>query len=55
MNGAASGPADYWHTKYPDHRWVLGFADGHSAFTWLVLVKGVKLMYTNDYSFDRDH
>jgi prepilin-type N-terminal cleavage/methylation domain-containing protein len=55
MAGTAAAKTDYWHTKYPDHRWVLGFADGHSAFTRLVLVQGNAVMFTNDYSFDRDN
>ena len=49
------GVGGYPHTKYPDYRWNFAFADGHSAFTKIILVKGVSVMYTNDYSFDRDH
>jgi len=49
---------DEWffrHTKAPETKWNVAFADGHSAFTKIVYVAGVNVFYTNDYSFDRDN
>ena len=43
------------HTKAPEPKWNVAFADGHSAYTKIVYVPGVNVFYTNDYSFDRDH
>jgi prepilin-type N-terminal cleavage/methylation domain-containing protein len=49
------GPGGYPHTKYPDMRWNMAFADGHALFIKIPWVPGVVYMYTNDFSFDRDH
>jgi hypothetical protein len=45
---------EYWHAKVGDSRWKVALADGRSEFLRVVL-SGVKLMYTGNYSFDRDH
>jgi prepilin-type N-terminal cleavage/methylation domain-containing protein len=44
---------DFRHTKYGDTRWVITFADGHSAFTRIIYVPGVRNMSGPDYTFDR--
>ncbi len=54
-NGVPAPKEHYTHTPYGDHRWNMTFADGHAAFTRIVLVPGRILMRTNDYSFDRDY
>jgi prepilin-type N-terminal cleavage/methylation domain-containing protein len=52
-NGTAADPIDYVHTQYLDNRWNLAFADGHSQFTRITLQTGVRLMFTDAYTFDR--
>ena len=53
---AALPDAPYFrHTKSPETKWNVAYADGHSAYTKIVYVPGVNVFYTNDYSFDRDH
>jgi prepilin-type N-terminal cleavage/methylation domain-containing protein len=48
-------PQEFTHTKSPDMRWNLTFADGHADFIRFVWIPGIPVMYTNNYSFDRDH
>jgi len=54
-DGLSAPRNEYLHTKYRDHRWNMAFADGHAAFTRIVWIPGMRVLYTNDYSFDRDH
>jgi prepilin-type N-terminal cleavage/methylation domain-containing protein/prepilin-type processing-associated H-X9-DG protein len=53
-DGLSAPQNEYLHTKFRDHRWNITFADGHAAFTRIVWVPGLRVLYTNDYSFDRD-
>ena len=46
--------ARYHHSRYLEHKWNMSFADGHAAFIKMVLIPGVRVTYTNDYSFDRN-
>jgi len=52
-NGLAAPPEEYRHSKYLDHRWNITFADGHAAFTRIMLTNGVQVMFTASYTFDR--
>ncbi len=44
---------NFRHTKYPDTRWNVAFADGHASFTRFVYVMGIRNMSGPDYTFDR--
>jgi prepilin-type N-terminal cleavage/methylation domain-containing protein len=54
--GAVSTIAsDFPHSKLGEYHFNLAFADGHSSFTRMIMIPGVPVLYTNDYSLDRDH
>lgn len=52
-NGTAAPAEEYRHSKFLDHRWNITFADGHAAFTRLLLTNGVQVIFTANYTFDR--
>jgi prepilin-type N-terminal cleavage/methylation domain-containing protein/prepilin-type processing-associated H-X9-DG protein len=52
-NAAAAPREAYRHTKYMDHRWNIGFADGHAKFTRIPLTVGIRSMEGVDFTFDR--
>jgi prepilin-type N-terminal cleavage/methylation domain-containing protein len=54
-NGTDAPTDEYRHSRFPDPRWNVTFADGHSAFTRLTFNKPLITRYTDNYTFDRDH
>ncbi len=53
-NGTAAPVEEYRHTKYPDHRWNMAFADGHAEFMRIPLTNGIRSMYGVNFTFNRD-
>jgi len=52
-NGTAAPAEEYRHTKSPDHRWNIGFADGHAEFMRIPLTNGIRSMVGAHFTFDR--
>jgi prepilin-type N-terminal cleavage/methylation domain-containing protein len=53
-NGTDAPATEYRHSRFPEPRWNMTFADGHSAFIKLTFNKPVITRYTENYTFDRD-
>jgi hypothetical protein len=52
-NGTAAPAEEYRHSKFMDHRWNIGFADGHSDFIRIPLTVGIRSMEGANFTFDR--
>ncbi len=52
-NGTAAPQEEYRHAKYLDHRWNIGFADGHAEFMRIPLTNGIRSMVGANFTFDR--
>jgi len=52
-NGTAAPPEEYRHTRNLDHRWNMGFADGHAEFMRIPLTNGIRSMVGAFFTFDR--
>ena len=54
-DGINAAPVEYRHSKYPDPRWNMAFADGHAAFIKMEFKPPIITRWTAEYSFDRSH
>ncbi|HWD92119.1 MAG TPA: prepilin-type N-terminal cleavage/methylation domain-containing protein [Verrucomicrobiae bacterium] len=54
-DGINAAPEEYRHSKYPDPRWNMTFADGHAAFIQMQFKPPIITRWTDAYSFDRSH
>jgi prepilin-type N-terminal cleavage/methylation domain-containing protein/prepilin-type processing-associated H-X9-DG protein len=53
-NGTAAPIWEYRHTKFMDHRWNIGFADGHAEFVRIPFTVGIRAMEGANFTFDRN-
>ena len=54
-DGINADPVEYRHSKYPDPRWNMLFADGHATFIHMEFKPPIITRWTSEYSFDRSN